>query len=160
MTEEQLTPEEKSMEDQYSNQAQAEASPYNELDMQFRTTNPAWGKEATPYLDKKLTRERSDGTEEKNWELLNYYTRDIRLANLNMFEILYCNKWLGIAGDCLRMNYTKSFVTALSRVIDVLELSQSKGGFLRRRHGTFTKEAVSRDENLSKNLLGGKKTEA
>lgn len=136
--------------------------PYNELDMHYKTTNPSWGREVTQYLDAALTRlkipfGKKTGVEEKGWELLAYYTRDLRLANLNMMEMVYCQNWLNIAGDCLRLGYGKSFVTALSRVITVTELSQSKGGFLRRRMGTFTQEKISKDEPGSKNLLGGKK---
>ena len=82
------------------------------------------------------------GVRDKLWGLLSYYTRDMRLANLSKFdgEIIYCQTWLDFAGDCLRAGYIKAFLTSLSRVITVLELSQSKGGFLRRRHGTFTQE--------------------
>lgn len=139
--------------------SKGETAPYNDLDMQFKTTNPAWGREATAYLDKKLTRAKEGKEEEKNWELLAYYTRDLRLANIDTGEMIYCGTWLDIAGDCLRQGYTKSFVTALSRVVTVLELSQSKRGFLRRRHGTYTRETVSREENAPKNILTGKRQE-
>jgi hypothetical protein len=133
--------------------------------MHYKTTNPSWGREVTEYLDNMLTSlkvnyKEKTSQQEKAWQLLAYYTRDLRLANINMLETVYCQTWLNIAGDCLRLGYGKSFVTALSRVITVTELSQSKGGFLRRRLGTFTQEKITKDEPGSKNLLGGKKAEA
>lgn len=135
--------------------SRGETTPYNDLEMQYRTVNPAWGREATPYLDKKLTFTKK-AEEEKRWELLAYYTRDMRLANIDVVELIYCQTWLDIAGDCLRLGYTKSFITALSRAVTVLELSQSKKGFLRKRHGTMTRESVTSTEGQNKNILTGK----
>lgn len=139
--------------------------PYNELDMHYKTTNPSWGREVTQYLDAELTRKKisynqQDTEDVKAWQLLAYYTRDLRLANLSMLELVYCQTWLNIAGDCLRKGYGRSFIKGLSNVVTVTELSQSRGGFLRRRLGTFTQEKISKDEPGQKNLLGGKKQEA
>lgn len=143
-------------------QHENETMPYNELDMHFKTTNPSWGREVTQYLDIALTKAgikvgKKASPDEKAWQLLAYYTRDLRLANLNMMEVVYCQTWLNIAGDCLRLRYPRSFITALTRVVTVTELSQSKGGFLRRRQGTFTQEKINKDEPGKKNLLGGNK---
>lgn len=143
------------------------ATPMSELEMMFITTQPAWGREAHKELDNKVKRMKreleADGslkeTNQKLWGLLSYYTRDIRLANLNSVngEFEYCQFYLDLAGDLLRANYVKSFLTALTRVITVLELSQSKNGFLRRRSNTITRESVGSPEPPAKSGWLGKK---
>lgn len=159
--------EQEEYEAQYTPQTSnsSERTPYNELDMQFMVTQPAWGREYTPELNKKL-RELKDGeqldeeTEQYLWGLLAYYTRDLRLGNLSNFggEVEYCRYWLDLAGDLLRDGLPKSFLTAISRVITVIELSQSKGGFLRRRQGTVTSESVKSEiPATQKKMFGGRK---
>jgi hypothetical protein len=148
------------------------STPINELDMQMRMTDPQWGTDnVSQDLKNKLIKilniqESSDGqtviTKEDLWGVLSYYTRDMRLANLSVFdgEYNYCVKHLELAGDCLSAGYIESFLACLRRVINCLELSQSKGGFLRRRLGTFTSETYQQAlEPTKKNLFGGKKKE-
>lgn len=143
--------------------------PANELDLSFMTTESAWGKEVSVELNEALVEAEiidADGktvVEKKHlWGLYSYYTRDMRLSNLNHERYIYCLNWLGIAGDCLRVNYIHSFMTALSRVIDALELSQSVGGFLRRRGGTITQETIGNkpgdQPQQKKGLFGGMKS--
>jgi hypothetical protein len=64
----------------------------------------------------------------------------MRLANLSKDELRYCQHFIDLAGDLLQDGKRTAFVIGLSRAVTVLELSQSKGGFLRKRFGTFTKE--------------------
>jgi len=145
--------------------------PYNELDLNFMITEPAWGRECPTELRNKVTKVISEAyvnaegktvvDTEPMWGLLAYYTRDLRLGNLAPFsgELKYCQYWLDFAGDLLRENYIESFFSAMARVITLLELSQSKNGFLRRRQGTITSERVSKgsDEPEKKGWLGGKR---
>ena len=142
------------------------STPVNELDMQLMIVNSEWGKNISSELDNKLQEDslklvNGNYTIEKKklWGLLSYYTRDMRLGNLGNYDYVTATEWLNFAGDCLRYNYVKSFLTCLSRVITILELSQSKGGFLRKRLGTFTQESYQnyRDENEKKGLWGEKK---
>lgn len=134
--------------------------PVNELDLTFMTTQPAWGREAPAELQNKLIKlvgeeyKRDDGRlvidAEPMWGLLAMYTRDLRLGNLAVWngELDVCNFWLNLSGDLLRDGYVESFFSALSRVITMLELSQSKGGFLRRRHGTITQERTGSGDSI------------
>ena len=144
--------------------------PANELDLSFMTTESAWGKEVSEELNARLVEVGAEydengnvtGVTEKHlWGLYSYYTRDMRLSNLNQERYVYCLKWLGIAGDCLRVNYIHAFMTGLSRVIDALELSQSVGGFLRKRGNTMTQEWIGKPNEQSqqqkKGLFGGLK---
>lgn len=142
--------------------------PGSDLDLQMLLTDPVHGdpginpefKERLSKLNKKvlpkgfkfkaedgqeyvLTRDRVIYEKQDLWALHSYYTRDVRLGNLNDREMVYCTHYFGVAGDCLKEGLVESFLVALSRAVDVLELSQSRGGFLRRRHGTFTKEEFS-----------------
>jgi len=150
--------------------AQERQIPANELDLSFMTTQSAWGREVSEELNEKLVElypelDPETGEAKLNkkhlWGLYSYYTRDMRLSNLNRERYIYCLNWLGIAGDCLRVNYIKTFMTALSRVIDALELSQSMGGFLRKRGNTVTQEWIgkpSEEQNKkNKGLFGGLK---
>lgn len=163
-------------------------TPYSELDLQYMVTEPAWGREATKELNSHVSRIKGQAfylcdsckqpysqylkkcsicgsediklmvDEEKLWGLLSYYTRDLRLGNLQNKEQTYCLYWLSVAGDCLREGYPKSFLSSLSRVIDILELSQSRQGFYRKRMGTVTSEQFRSElEPKKKNLVTNKK---
>jgi hypothetical protein len=100
---------------------------------------------------------------ESSWGLLSYYSKDLRLGYLNdnitkgSNEVEIANFYLNIAGDCLRLNYPKSFETALRRVITLIELSQSRNGNLRRDMITI-KQDISQSINKpkKKGILGGK----
>lgn len=142
-------------------------TPINELDLQLMIVDSEWGKDIAPELYERLSE--TGGIEQKDgkfkvgkkhlWGLLTYYTRDMRLGNLDRETFIACVTWLDFAGDCLRLGYVKSFLTSLSRVITMLELSQSRGGFLRKRLGTFTQENYSEfsESEKKKGLFGAKK---
>lgn len=146
------------------------SSPLNELDAMMMTTNPKWGdwdipEELKEQLGKiQVWTDKETGKEVMSlaslWGLLGYYTRDLRLGNLSNVggEVNYCAEHLDFAGDCLRESYPASFMTALSRTITVIELSQSKAGFLRKRQGTFTQEHLGKPlEPDKKGIFQGKR---
>lgn len=141
--------------------------PQNELDLQMLTLNSVWGMpEVSPELKQRLSEwyvtRNDDGTEEirqiEYWGLLSYYTRDLRLANLNPLtgEYQTAQHYLNLAGDLLQSGMYKPFLIALSRVATLCELSQSKSGFVRRKLNTFTQEHIQRNEEPPKKSLFGK----
>jgi len=143
--------------------------PISDLDLQFQIIEPAYGKGGIGAgLQEKLSRLIIVGEDEQGnpiidkenaWDVLGYYTRDIRLGNLDKFtgEYAYVKYYLDLAGDLLQANMIKSFLIALSRVATVVEISQSKGGFLRRRINTLTNEnQYSGLEPAKKNIFTGK----
>lgn len=150
--------------------------PKSELDLVLMTTDSVWGKsEVPPELQNALKRFKKildkegksiydkDGnpivTEDNLWSLLGFYTRDVRLANLSLWdgEFQYCQYFLDLAGDMLSEQLLEPFIICLRRVATILELSQSKGGFLRRRMNTFTSESTPITEPPKKSLFGASK---
>lgn len=142
--------------------------PQTELDLQLLTTDPVIGKEEVSHsLKEKLTKyykQKGDDSlyKEGMWGLLAYYTRDLRLANLSNKpynnELEYAQYHLNLAGDLLQRNMVESFIVAFSRVATLLELSQSKGGFLRNKMNTYRQESEHRElEPPKKSLFGGVK---
>lgn len=112
------------------------------------------------------------------WGLLGFYTRDIRLGNLPYFagEVGYVENHIDMAGDCLsglqitkpreqpynpqlppkivkNINFISSFMRIFRPAITKLEVSQSRGGFLRKRHGTLTSEHIQNELEPKKNGL-------
>ncbi len=148
--------------------------PKSELDLSLMTTDSVWGKDEVPIqlqnalkryeatLDKKgkkIFDEEGNPivTEDSLWSLLGFYTRDVRLANLSLWngEFEYCQYFLDLAGDMLSEKQLEPFIICLRRVATVLELSQSKGGFLRRRINTFTSESTPLNGEPPKKSLFG-----
>lgn len=141
--------------------------PRSDLDFNLMTTDSVWG---SPYIPQELQDRVAkqfleydqDGkehiTKESLWGLLGFYTRDMRLANLSVLngEVNYCQYFLDLANDFLQADLVEPFVICLSRVATILELSQSKGGFLRRRMNTFTSEHYQNDLEPKKKSLFGK----
>ena len=141
-------------------------TPQNELDLALMTTDAVWGKPDVPQelrdlLDRYFKVINSKGeegyTKRSLWSSLSYYTRDMRLANLNHDQLAYVKHYYDLAGDCLQENVFRGFIIALSRAATVLELSQSRGGFLRKRMGTLTHESFSEErEPQKRSFFGGK----
>lgn len=148
--------------------------PQSDLDFGLMVTDSVWGKKEVPAgLQKRLGKLvkaldskgkqicDKDGnpvvTLDSLWELLGFYTRDMRLANLSTWngEFQYCQYFLDLAGDLLQAGSLEPFLICLSRVATVLELSQSKGGFLRRRMNTFTQENTPLETEPKKKSLFG-----
>lgn len=162
----------------------------NELDYLQSTTDTVWGRaEIVPELKKKLgesigrwkplvddkgnividpkTKEPKlvlSAELDDLWSLLGFYTRDLRLGNLDpkKGEVEYCQYYLDLAHDYLQFSQENKghgmvlpFLICLSRVATVLELSQSKNGFFRRRNNTITSEHIEGNfEPEKKNLFG------
>ena len=157
--------------------------PQNELDYHMMLTNSAWGKaEISPSLQEKLSQQvikrtvvgvdennkpiiREEVTTENSWHNLSFISRDLKLANLsNKFgndEVAYCEYRVTLAADCLQANMPKAFLACMNQVAPKLDLSQSKGGFLRKNFKTDTLENINVDkEPPKKSLFGlGKKQE-
>ncbi len=150
--------------------------PQSELDFHLMTTDSVWGKaDVSQELKEKLEKYFSvkddkgkqlydkEGNPVVNaqslWGLLGFYTRDMRLANLSFFngEVQYCQYYLDLANDFLQAQMVEPFVICLSRVATMLELSQSKGGFLRKMMNTLRTEAMHGElEPPKKQLFGAK----
>lgn len=155
--------------------------PVNEIDLNAQVINSLWGNpEIAPGLKERLKNEVEIGRDtitddqgnqqqrvfvkrEDLWSLLGFYTRDMRLANLDdrfSNELSYCQYHIDLANDFLKEGFIEPFLITLSRVATVLETSQSKRGFLRRQLNTFTSESkVQNLEPPKRNLFGVKKTE-
>ena len=140
------------MADENNKPQQRRVLPQNELDFYLLTTNSQWGgSEIKDRLDNK------EGDEENMyWNLLAFYSRDLRLANLSVWdgELNYSRYYLDLAKDLLHVGLKKPFSTALGLAATVLETSQSKGGFLRRRMGTVTSEYREEVEPPKRSLFG------
>jgi hypothetical protein len=93
------------------------------------------------------------------WSMLAYYSRDLRLANLSVWdgELEFCEKHLNFAGDCLQFNLRRSFLIVIKSAISKMEISQSKNGFLRKRMGTLTTENISNEMEPKKKSFFGVK---
>jgi len=147
---------------------QLRTTPQSELDLTMMMTDPKWGIDASPELKEKLTKiigyvetteNKLEAVQEELWGLLSMYTRDVRLGNLSQFygEVSYVQYYLDLAGDCLREGYLGAFMKSLSMAITVLEVSQSRGGFLRKRNNTVTQEQYKEEREPPKQTLFGNK---
>lgn len=126
--------------------------PESQLELSMLYTNPVWGSDQEinqSFRDKttkvvqfvnKDTGEILKTSKDRLWEGLQFFTRDLRLGNLSSSEVKICDYYLTLAADFLKESFVDAFIVSLSRVASVIELSQSKGGFLRKRLNTFTKE--------------------
>lgn len=149
---------------------QRRVMPQNELDFHLMTTDPAVGRpEVNQGLQDQLTKyviiDKNGKQEavplEKLWDSLAFYTRDIRLGNLNYWnnEVPYCQYYIDLAGDFLQAGMPRAFLICLKRAATLLELSQSKGGFLRKALNTIRQVSLSGEiEPPKKSLFGKQKT--
>jgi hypothetical protein len=138
--------------------------PANELDMQLMITNSVWGRpEVSPELKDRLAKyytvldENGQLQKDKDgnvvvdksslWGLLGFYTRDMRLANLSEWnnELQTARYMIDLANDYLAENMVEPFMIALGRAVNILETSQSKGGFLRKQMNTLTQKNISQN---------------
>jgi hypothetical protein len=143
--------------------------PLSDLDFELMTINTEWGGQQVPpafqdnLIEEYIVKDK-DGKDfilkVNLWQLLGFYTRDMRLGNLNRLtgEVEYCRYYLDLANDFLQFNppFKKPFLICLSRAANVLETSQSVNGFLRRRINTLTHENFQQNtEAPKKNFFGG-----
>jgi len=155
--------------------------PANELDFQLQLTNSVWGnpnispelKEKLKYIIKnqykkgdirvnEITGELEEVNKDINieekaslWGLLNFYTRDFRLGNLDKKQFEYCRFYADYASIMLKENMVAPFLICIGRIASVLELSQSINGFVRKQLNTITTEQkVEETSPEKKDLLG------
>jgi len=155
----------------------------SELDLALLTTDSVWGRnEVGEKFREKTTKQKvfysprmnEDGSlivgidgkpvfdvlteEDVLWNTLSFFTRDFRLGNLSRWDgsLEATEYYTNLAGDFLHEGMKKPFNIAVSRVAAKLELSQSVGGFLRRRMGTFSQEHINIDSEPQKASLFGK----
>lgn len=138
--------------------------PTSGLDFNLMLTNSVWGgSEVSPELKEKLTQYfQQKGTANllarSGWGTLSYFTRDLRLGNLEQSELDYCRHYLDLAGDLLKVDMIEPFIISLSRTASITETSQSKKGFLRKILNTIRSENVNQQlEPPKKSLFGGNK---
>ena len=161
--------------------------PLNELDFSNQLANPVWGdKLSKPDLRKKLnivklkTDENGqplfqvqkiiDGEgkpkevympiieELSEYDNLSFLTRDFRLSNLNDEQVTICQYWTELAADLLQDGFKKAHIAALSRVAIILEVNQSRKGFLRKNMNTLRQESTHQEvEPAKKSFFGGGK---
>ena len=133
--------------------------PYDKLEYDYAITETAWGKdtEYSPDVKNRYTK-----TNEKNEvkRLLQayqtFFKRDIRLGNLDMIEMSFCREYIDFAFDCQDEEFLESAIVAHERAVDTLELSQSKGGFLRKNMNTFIKKEQKEVKDSTDKTLFGK----
>lgn len=161
--------------------------PLNELDFSNQLANPVWGDKLTkPDLRKKLnivklktdengqplfqvTKIMGDDKIEKDvylpmieelseYDNLSFLTRDFRLSNLTDEQVEICQYWTELAADLLQDGYKKAHIAALSRVAIVLEINQSRRGFLRKTMNTLRQESTHQElQPAKKSFFGGNK---
>ena len=139
---------------------QTPSRPQSDLDLNLMLTNPVYGTDAiSETIQKKLRKgfllTDADGKpivdQEGNhrydvdsmWEKLNFYTRDMRLGNLGTKEITYCQWYIDFVSDLLQDDMYESAIVALTRAATIIELSQSKNGFLRKQPNTLRTEHIA-----------------
>jgi hypothetical protein len=142
--------------------------PTNDLDLNLMLTNSVWGstevnQDLKDKLNKSSTETDKNGkvivTKSSLWGLLGFFTRDMRLGNLSDFnnELIVCRYHIDLANDLLSVDMNEPFLISLSRSANILETSQSKGGFLRRIMNTLRHENVNENrEPPKKGFFGGK----
>ena len=91
------------------------------------------------------------------WEMLEFYTRDMRLGFIDQTQFRICRHYIDLAGDCYQEEYFRAFLTALRRAITIIELSQSYKGNLRKNTNTLRSEQTTRSEPVKKPIMPGGK---
>jgi hypothetical protein len=89
---------------------------------------------------------------------LMFFSRDFRLSNLTDEQVEICQYWTELAADLLQDGYKKAHIAALSRVAIVLEINQSRKGFLRKTMNTLRQESTHQElQPAKKSFFGGNK---
>lgn len=147
------------------------AVPSNELDLTMMTINSVWGQDDIPKHTLELLNKYFSVTDDNGqkkvvirsrWNTLGWMSRDLRLGNLASNpvnnEMGYVEYFMVLANDMLNSGMIETFLDLLARIASKIELSQSKGGFLRKRINTFTQESYKQElEPPKKSLFGTNK---
>ena len=151
--------------------------PQNELDLSLMTINSMWGRDEIPVATQNLIQKYFsidtgiDGkpsiTIKKGWNNLGWMTRDLRLGNLSTGkhpfednEVAFVDYHIVLAGDMLEAGMIETFIAIMTRIASKLELSQSKGGFLRKQMNTFTQESIHQETEPPKKSMFGMQKKA
>jgi len=142
----------------------ATLNPENAIEFNTQLIQTDWGKsdkipqEFIERISNKYRVQGENGEEiilkDGFWELLGFYTKDMRLGNLDNYDYKMCIYYLNIANECLKLNYFDAFSICLSSVATILELSQSKGGFFRKRSKTMRMETSIQSSPKTKRFGG------
>lgn len=92
------------------------------------------------------------------WANMELFTQDMRLGNLNKDESFYARFHTDLAVDILTAlpeSFSKAALISFERATSVLEISQSKNGFLRRMFNTFFQNVSSKEEFQTKRSFFG-----
>ena len=136
--------------------------PYDKLEYDYSITETAWGKDTEYSPDVKQRYTVNNDKNEVKKLLQSYQTffkRDVRLGNLDIFEASYCRQYIDFAFDCQDEEFLQSAIVAHERAVDTLEISQSKGGFLRKNMNTFIKKEQKEMKDGNDKTLFGKPKE-
>jgi len=151
--------------------------PQSELQYNMLTTESTWGMpEVNPEIKEALTEVTYAADERGNvlrddegnpitiekkqlWDRFAIYTRDLRLGNIQGQELVYVNYMLDLAFQLLQKDMYRAASIALGMAATVLETSQSKNGFLRRRMNTLTNENIHAELEPPKKKLFSKNGE-
>ena len=150
--------------------------PISDLDFQSQTINPQWGQKDNvskefmrnvvrykPYLDAEGNQRIDDSGNklyviQSVWNDLAMFTRDYRLAYLDEGSLDYCSYMTDLGYDCKQMGYIEAYSICSARTAVRLELSQSKGGFLRKILNTLINQKFEQTiEPQKKGLFGNTK---
>ena len=127
--------------------------PGSDLDFNLMVTDPDWSRQNLSIELKKKMQDIPGGLTEPN-------SRDLRLGNIDKQKLEYCAYYMDFANDIIKENMIRAFAISSSRAADVLDLSQSVKGFLRKMHNTLRNEATMETlEPAKKSMWSGKAKE-
>jgi hypothetical protein len=147
--------------------------PQSDLDFNMQLTNPTWGKEseignaAHDSLKKTYYATDANGEveyvdnepvvhhEDDMWSKAGFLTRDFRLSNLSKSDYEKSVWWTEFATATNLLGYKRSTAYCILQVAPTLELSQSKGGFLRDSLNTMIQKNTNTVEEPAKKSLFG-----
>lgn len=156
--------------------------PESDLELTYAFTNPQWGDESVnkelqdkfkrnvfEYAPKGSILQDNEGNQivsdgkqkilnkKDYWANLAFLTRDLRLANYDRTTYNFCSYMYELAGAFLNEGYVEA--AALSMQIGAIhgEMSQGRGGFLRKMQNTLIKEEKFQQMEVKKNsILSGR----
>jgi len=92
------------------------------------------------------------------WGVMDIFTQDLRLSNMNKEESVYVRYHLNLCSDILTAlpkSFCQCAVISLQRATTVNETSQGKNGFLRRMFNTFFSNQSVKEESPTKRSFFG-----
>lgn len=126
----------------------AKLIPGSSVEFEVLTTEPAWGSLKEVDIDLLTDAEGKPVDNPLYWKVLNFFTRDFRLGNINHRhdDLEWLEDRAALAANLLTLRngaFKDCFVLALAPVTSTVELSQSRQGFFRRNKRTITAEQTT-----------------